>query len=137
MEITKTDNQHINLKNKIKDFFIRSMNNRRNKGFCITKDIMAVVMDKWSLFIIYNLGYHETLRFGELKSKINGISSRMLSVTLKKLENHQIIKRKVYPVVPPMVEYQLTKFGKDLASKTVDLNEWFLEKYLGEDIRKS
>jgi len=130
MEITKTDNQELSLKNKIEDFFVRSIQNRKNKGFCITKDMMSVVMDKWSLFIIYNLGYHETLRFGELKSYITSISSRMLSVTLKKLESHGIVERKVYPEVPPKVEYKLTPFGKELAEKTVDLNEWFLEKYL-------
>lgn len=134
MEITNAENQNVSLKNKIKFFFKRSMKSRANNGFCITKDIMAVVMDKWSLFIIYNLGYFETLRFGELKSNINGISSRMLSVTLKKLENHNIVKRKVYPVVPPKVEYQLTEFGQELASKTVDLNEWFLEKYFRSEL---
>lgn len=132
MKITKVDNQAFSLKNKIEDFFVRSIRNRRSKDFCITKDVMAVVMDKWSLFIIYNLGYHETLRFGELKSNIRGISARMLSVTLKKLESHQIIKRKVYPEVPPKVEYKLTPFGKELAEKTVDLNQWFLDKYLKE-----
>lgn len=130
MKITKADNQAFSLKNKIEGFFVRSIKNRKDKGFCITKDIMAVVMDKWSLFIIYNLGYHETLRFGELKSNIRGISARMLSVTLKKLESHNIIERKVYPEVPPKVEYKLTPFGKELAEKTVDLNQWFLDKYL-------
>lgn len=130
MEITKVDNQAFNLRNKIEDFFVRSIKNRKNRDFCITKDVMAVVMDKWSLFVIYNLGYHETLRFGELKTNIRGISARMLSVTLKKLESHQIIERKVFPEVPPKVEYKLTIFGKELAEKTVDLNQWFLDKYL-------
>ncbi len=130
MEITKVDNQAVSLKNKVEVFFKRSMKNRRDKGFCITRDIMAVVMDKWSLFVIYNLAYYETLRFGELKTNIRGVSSRMLSVTLKKLEHHQILQRKVYAEVPPRVEYKLTPFGKELAEKTVDLNGWFLDKYL-------
>ena len=133
MAITKVDNQTLSLKNKVEVFFIRSMKNRKKKGFCITKDIMAVVMDKWSLFVIYNLAYYEILRFGELKSNIRGISARMLSVTLKKLENHQIVQRKVYAEVPPKVEYGLTEFGKDLAEKSVDLNEWFLDRYLSEN----
>ncbi|MFK7950648.1 MAG: winged helix-turn-helix transcriptional regulator [Saprospiraceae bacterium] len=130
MEITKTDNQAINLKNKVANFFTRSIKNRKNKGFCITKDIMAVVMDKWSLFIIYNLGYYGTLRFGELKSNISGVSSRMLSVTLKKLESHGIIERKAYAEIPPRVEYKLTIFGKAFAEKSVELNEWLLDRYL-------
>ena len=90
---------------------------------------MAVLMDKWSLFVLYNLAYFGTLRFGELKTNIRGISARMLSVTLKKLENHHVINRKVYAEVPPRVEYSLTEFGMELAEKSVDLNEWFLDKY--------
>jgi len=130
MGVTNSDHQAVSLKNKIEDFFTRSIKTRKKKGFCITRDIMAVVMDKWSLFIIYNLGYYETLRFGALKNNIRGISSRMLSVTLKKLENHKIITRKVYAEVPPRVEYRLTDFGKVLAEKSVDLNEWFLDHYI-------
>jgi len=130
MSITKIDNQTLRLKKKVEDFFVRSIKNRKKKGFCITKDMMAVVMDKWSLFVIYNLAYYDTLRFGELKSNIKDISSRMLSVTLKKLESHEIVKRKVYAEVPPRVDYCLTDYGKELAEKTVDLNQWFLEKHL-------
>lgn len=132
MKITNVDNQRVKLKNKVEVFFKRSIKNRKTKGFCATKDLMAVVMDKWSLFIIYNLAYYQTLRFGELKSNIRGISARMLSVTLKKLEHHQIIKRKVYAEVPPKVEYDLTPFGQELAEKSVDLNEWFLDKYIND-----
>lgn len=130
MEITNADNQALRLKNKVEIFFVRSIKNRKEKGFCITKDMMATVMDKWSLFIIYNLAYYGTLRFGELKSNIRGISSRMLSVSLKKLEGHQILQRKVYAEVPPKVEYSLTNFGKELAEKSVELNEWFLDNYV-------
>ena len=130
MTVTKVENQELSLKNKIETFFIRSMQNQKKKGFCITKDVMVVLMDKWSLFVIYNLAYFKLLRFGELKIKINGISSRMLSVTLKKLEKHNIITRKVFAEVPPRVEYDLTEFGKELAEKSIDLNDWLLDKYL-------
>lgn len=130
MEITNTDNQPLSLKNKVEVFFTRSIKNRKSRGFCITRDMMSVVMDKWSLFIIYNLAYHDTLRFGELKTNIRSISSRMLSVTLKKLEKLQILNRKVYAVVPPKVEYSLTEFGRALAEKSIDINEWLLDRYL-------
>lgn len=126
MKVTIADNQDLNLKNKIEIFFKNSMASRKDKGVCVVKDIMSVVTDKWSLFVIYNLGYYQTLRFSELKKNIRGISSRMLSVTLKKLENHQVITRKVYAEVPPRVEYTLTPFGKELADRAVDLNSWFL-----------
>ncbi len=133
MAITKTDNQTNRLKNKIEVFFKRSIENRKKKGFCITKDLMSVVMDKWSLFVIYNLAYYETLRFGELKSNIRRISSRMLSVTLKKLESHNIVERKAFDVMPPRVEYNLTEFGLELANRSVDLNDWFLDIYLAQN----
>ena len=132
MEVTNTDSQDLRVKNKVKVFFTRAMKKRKNGGFCVTRDLMAVVMDKWSLFVMSNLGYYTTLRFSELKKNIRGISSRMLSVTLKKLEAHNIIERKVYAEVPPRVDYNLTKFGKELAEKSVDLNDWFLDKI--EDI---
>ena len=126
MKVTKTDNQDLILKNKIELFFKNSMANKKNTGVCVVKDIMSVVTDKWSLFVIYNLGYYQTLRFNELKKNIKGVSSRMLSVTLKKLENHEVVTRKVFAEVPPRVEYTLTPFGKELANKAVDLNAWFL-----------
>ena len=130
MEITKTEDQPISLKNKVEVFFKQSIENRKKQNFCITKDMMAVVMDKWSLFVIYNLAYYDMLRFGELKSNIRGVSARMLSVTLKKLEHHQIVERKAFAEIPPRVEYKLTDFGKDLAGKTVELNQWLLDKRL-------
>jgi len=126
MKVTKVDNQDLILKNKIELFFRQSMSSKNETGVCVVKDIMSVVTDKWSLFVIYNLGYFQVLRFNELKKNIRGVSSRMLSVTLKKLENHDVIERNVYAEVPPRVEYSLTNFGKDLADKAVDLNSWFL-----------
>lgn len=130
MEVTKTEDQALKLKNKVELFFKRSLENREIRGFCITRDMMATLMDKWSLFVIYNLAYYDCLRFGELKTNIRGISSRMLSVTLKKLEQYEIIKRSVYAEVPPRVEYELTALGKGLAEKTVDLNDWLLDRFL-------
>jgi len=129
MQVTNTDNQELRLKNKVKLFFNKAQLNRKDRGFCITRDVMAKLMDKWSLFVIYNLGYYQTLRFSELKKNIRGISSRMLSVNLKKLEANGIIKRKVFAEVPPRVEYSLTEFGVEMAEKTVELNDWFLDKF--------
>jgi len=135
MKVTKADNQSISLKNKVAVFFTKSIANKKKKSFCIVKDAMSVVTDKWSLFVIYNLGYYEALRFTELKSNIRSISSRMLSVTLKKLEANQIIKRKVYAEVPPRVEYELTAFGKLLAEKTIDINQWYLDLVISNQVK--
>lgn len=133
MKVTNIENQDLSLKNKIEDFFVQARLNHKQRGFCITKDIMATLLDKWSLFVIYNLGYYKTLRFNELKKNIRGVSARMLSVTLKKLEGHEVIERKVYAEVPPRVEYQLTAYGLQLAHKVVDLNDWFLEKFIEKE----
>ena len=133
MKVTNADNQELRVKNKVKVFFNKAMVNRKKKGFCITRDVMAVLLDKWSLFVIYNLGYYKTLRFNELKTKIRGVSPRMLSVTLKKLETNGVVARKVFAEVPPRVEYTLTEFGLELVEKTVDLNDWFLNRYEEEE----
>ncbi len=122
------------LKNKVENFFVKSIANRKHTGVCLVKDVMAMVTDKWSLFVIYNLGYYEVLRFSDLKKNIRGISSRMLTVTLKKLENKNVLERKVYAEVPPRVEYRLTKFGEQLAEKTIDINTWYLDLVVAEEV---
>jgi len=122
------------LKNKVEKFFKQATANKKRSGVCIVKDALSMVTDKWSLFVMYNLGYYEVLRFSDLKKNIRGISSRMLTVTLKKLESKNIVKRKVHAEVPPRVEYKLTKFGKQLTEKTLDINSWFLDLVLEEKI---
>lgn len=129
MEVTNIEHQQVALKNKVETFFVQSIQHRKKKGICITRDVMSVLMDKWSLFVMYNLAYYGTLRFTQLKKNIPKISSRMLSVSLKKLEDNNILSRKSYNEVPPKVEYQLTTLGSELADKSVDLNNWLLEKY--------
>lgn len=124
--ITNSDKQRHKLKNKIEKYFIKT-SPYIDQGICPTKNLLATSLDKWSLFCILNLGYFETLRFNELKNNIGGISSRMLAVTLKKLENHDIVTRNVFSTVPPKVEYSLTNFGFDLADKIIDLSNWFID----------
>jgi DNA-binding HxlR family transcriptional regulator len=100
-----------------------------NQEFCPIRDVLANSLDKWSLFVLYNLGYNQVMRFNELKKRIDGISSRMLSTTLKKLEANDMITRMAYAEVPPRVEYRLTDFGKDFADRIIDLSQWYLESY--------
>lgn len=128
MTVTKTDNEHIILKKKIKKFYNVSRSCMHQKGSCPVKDILAPSTEKWSLFCMYNLGFNGVMRFNELKSRIKGISPRMLSVTLKKLEEGGMVKRKIYPVVPPKVEYELTTFGYAYAEKLIDLNLWLFQQ---------
>ena len=130
MAVTNIDNQSDRLKNELEKFFISSFKTHKRKGYCITRDVMSVLLDKWSLLVLYNLAYYDTLRFGEIRSNIKDVSSRMLSVTLKKLEEHDLVIRKSYNEVPPKVEYSLSQLGIELADKSLDLNKWFLEKFV-------
>ena len=134
MTVTNIDNQPLSLEKKIELFYLSSKP-YRDQGFCPTREVLSPALDKWSLFCILNLGYYGCLRFNKLKRKIDGISSRMLSVTLKRLEENKFIKRKVYAEVPPRVEYTLTPFGRELAERLVDLSSWFLLNYPGTPIK--
>ncbi|MBN2350248.1 MAG: helix-turn-helix transcriptional regulator [Bacteroidales bacterium] len=123
---TIDERQQVMLENKIQKYFI-STAPYIDQGICPTKNLLATSLDKWSLFCILNLGYFKVLRFNQLKKNIDGISSRMLAVTLQRLENHDIVARKVFSSVPPKVEYSLTSFGFELANKIIDLSNWFMD----------
>lgn len=97
---------------------------------CPSRDILEHLTSKWSVLVLRCLsdGVH---RFSELKQRIEGVSEKMLSQTLKTLEQDGFILRTVYPVVPPKVEYQLTILGSQAAEKTMYLIGW-IEKSLPE-----
>lgn len=97
---------------------------------CPSREILEHLSSKWSLLVLHCLseGVH---RFSELKIKIEGISEKMLSQTLKTLEQDGFILRTVYPIVPPKVEYQLTILGSQAAEKVNELIFW-LERNLSE-----
>jgi DNA-binding HxlR family transcriptional regulator len=97
---------------------------------CRAREILDRVGDKWSLLVIALLG-ERTKRFTELKREIDGISQRMLTVTLRGLERDGIVTRTVYPVVPPRVEYSLTPMGATLMDAANTLVAW-AESHLGE-----
>ncbi|MFC0527388.1 winged helix-turn-helix transcriptional regulator [Phytohabitans kaempferiae] len=90
---------------------------------CEVRQILDRVADKWSLLVIALLE-RRTLRFTELRNKIDGISQRMLSVTLRQLERDGLVERTVYPVVPPRVEYALTPLGATLHTTIQALVTW-------------
>ena len=97
---------------------------------CPSREILEHLTSKWSVLVLRCLsdGVH---RFSELKQRIEGVSEKMLSQTLKTLEHDGFILRTVYPVVPPKVEYQLTILGAQAAEKTMYLIGW-IEKSLPE-----
>ncbi|ARF72680.1 transcriptional regulator [Kitasatospora albolonga] len=90
---------------------------------CEVRQILDRVADKWSLLAIAHLE-RRTLRFSELRRLIDGISQRMLTVTLRQLERDGLVRRTVYPMVPPRVEYELTPMGATLHTTIRSLVDW-------------
>ncbi|SEG79463.1 DNA-binding transcriptional regulator, HxlR family [Thermomonospora echinospora] len=92
-------------------------------GACQAREVLDRVGDKWSLYVISQLG-SGTKRFNELKREIDGISQRMLTVTLRGLERDGIVTRTMYPVMPPRVEYSLTDLGRTLLETVGTFVRW-------------
>lgn len=90
---------------------------------CQVRQILDRIADKWSLLVIALLD-NRRLRFTELRREIDGISQRMLTVTLRSLERDGLVERTVYPVVPPRVEYELTPLGGTLHATIQSLVTW-------------
>lgn len=90
---------------------------------CRTREVLDIVGDKWSLLVVRNLTPGPR-RFTELRRAIDGISQRMLTVTLRGLERDGILTRTVRNVMPPHVSYELTPMGRTLREATAPLLEW-------------
>jgi DNA-binding HxlR family transcriptional regulator len=91
---------------------------------CPVRNVLDRVGDKWSILIIGILGECGTLRFNQLNYKIGDISQKMLTVTLKTLEADGLVERKMYPEIPPKVEYKLTRLGESLIPAIENLVNW-------------
>src|SRR6201994_1386315 len=85
--------------------------------------ILARVGDKWSVFVIMLLGGGPR-RFNEIKRMVGGISQRMLTLTLRGLERDGLVKRTVFPTIPPRVDYELTDLGRGLSKPVKALGGW-------------
>jgi DNA-binding HxlR family transcriptional regulator len=90
---------------------------------CMVRQILDRVANKWSLYVVAVLGGDE-LRFTELKRQIDGISQRMLTVTLRALERDGILIRTVYNPMPPNIAYRLTPMGETLWASATPLINW-------------
>lgn len=91
------------------------MERLQDKQFkCFKELTLAMIGGKWKMTILWRLGRNGTMRFGELKTSMPGITQRMLTNQLREMEIDLLLERKVYPVVPPKVEYSLTGYGHSL-----------------------
>lgn len=90
---------------------------------CPSRMVIDLIADKWTMLVIYALS-KGTARHSELHRAIAGISQKMLTQTLRRLEAHGLVERTVYPVVPPKVEYNLTSLGQSLLVPVTALKTW-------------
>jgi DNA-binding HxlR family transcriptional regulator len=97
---------------------------------CRTRRGLELIADQWTMLVVVAL-QGDTRRFSQLHTHIEGISKKMLTQTLRGLERNGLVKRVVYPIVPPMVEYSLTPLGKTLIGPIWALRDWS-EQYIEE-----
>jgi DNA-binding HxlR family transcriptional regulator len=95
----------------------------------LAREIFSDVANNWAFLIIESLG-ERTLRFSELRDENEGISHKMLTQNLRMLERNGLVERKVHPVVPPRVEYTLTRPGQALRATVDGMCAW-THQYLG------
>jgi len=95
---------------------------------CPSQGILALIGSKWSMLVLCSLrsGPHRT---HEIKRRLEGVSSKMLTQTLRELERHGIVAREDFGEVPPRVEYRLTPLGSSLAALVVDIENWVTANY--------
>ena len=94
---------------------------------CPIRNILARLGDKWSLLVLYTLSQKERMRFGDLRREVPDISQKMLTVTLRTLEEDGFVTRTIYPEVPPRVEYALTARAFSLLPHIQSLVAWAKE----------
>jgi DNA-binding HxlR family transcriptional regulator len=90
---------------------------------CPSRVVLDHVTSKWGVLLLVTLSA-ETLRWGELRRRAQGISEKMLSQTLRTLEQDGLVHRDAQPVIPPRVDYSLTERGRELAALLLPLVEW-------------
>ena len=97
---------------------------------CPSRLVLDRIADKWTALVIQILA-HGTMRYAQLQRAIGGISQKMLTQTLRSLERDGLVQRTVHPVIPPKVEYSLTRLGRTLIEPLHALCRWS-EKHLAE-----
>jgi DNA-binding HxlR family transcriptional regulator len=92
-------------------------------AMCPVVQVIDDIADKWTIGILVATA-HGPIRFTELERAVNGISRRMLTLNLRKLERDGLLTRKVYPTVPPKVEYNATPIARELYESLVGMTAW-------------
>jgi DNA-binding HxlR family transcriptional regulator len=85
--------------------------------------LLGLLADKWTIPVVHALA-RGTKRFGELRKEVGEVSQKVLTQCLRRLESHGLVRRTVYPVVPPRVEYSLTPLGMSLNEPLAGICQW-------------
>lgn len=101
-----------------------SVNEKQLNHDCGIAFTLSIIDGRWKISILSFLLNQGRLRYSELRSRLSGISERMLVAKLKELEKDGLIKRIVYPQVPPKVEYELTDLGHSFKQILILMDEW-------------
>ena len=96
----------------------------------LVHEVLERIADKWTLVVLDALE-EGLLRFTELRQRIPGISQKMLTKTLRQMERDGLLTRRVHPVIPPHVDYQLTRLGKSLGEAVCSVWKW-VDRHAGD-----
>jgi len=107
----------------------KTLKNDISVAVCGYSKVIEIISNKWTALIIYALE-NGRIRYGEMERRIEGISKKMLTQTLRKLERNGLIQRHITPTVPSTVEYFLTPLGESLLQPMKELRQWGRENYL-------
>lgn len=100
-----------------------SLNERQLRGDCGVAHTLTLIGGRWKPTILWRL-LDGKMRYNEVKKSITGISERVLVLQLRELENDGLIKRIIYPEVPPRVEYELTSLGQSMEDLLQHMSDW-------------
>ncbi|WP_214226708.1 helix-turn-helix domain-containing protein [Pedobacter sp. B4-66] len=106
-----------------KESSTNAINEKQINDSCGMAYSLSVLGGRWKPAILCRL-MHQTMRYSDLKNSIEQISERMLVSQLRELEADQVVKRTVYPVVPPRVEYELTELGLSMQPMLKAMSDW-------------
>jgi len=98
---------------------------------CPSRDLLDRIGDKWTVLVLGELGKHGPSRFTQLRKRLEGVSEKMLTQTLRALERDGLVHRTVYPTVPARVEYELTPLGQSVREPLKALTQWSVQ-HIGE-----
>jgi DNA-binding HxlR family transcriptional regulator len=94
-----------------------------NRAVVPVADVLSRIGTKWTIYVIMALS-HSPMRFSEIKRHVEGISQKMLTQTLRDLEEDGLVTRKVTPIIPPRVDYELTEMGVELRAPLAAIAQW-------------